>query len=95
MKYILITVFLFISFQARGQGTVCGDRENIVPSLIDDYDESRVSIGLSAEGSIFEIFASDTGSWTLIVTQPSGITCLIGTGTNFETISLPRKGLKL
>ena len=43
-------------------------------------------MGLSAEGSVLEILASDTGSWTLIVTRPSGVSCVVAHGQGWESM---------
>ena len=35
-----------------------------------------------------EVFASrDTGTWTITVTRPSGLTCLVASGQAFETLA--------
>jgi hypothetical protein len=43
---------------------------------------------------VLEVFASDTGSWTITVTLPSGMTCLVATGQGWEDLAeqLPAKG---
>ncbi|MGB0658681.1 MAG: hypothetical protein ACPGNV_00790 [Mangrovicoccus sp.] len=44
-------------------------------------------MGLGANNSVVEIFASDkTGTWTITVTMPNGTTCLIASGQAFEDL---------
>ena len=63
----------------------CADRERVVTRLAESYGEVRQSIGLGTNNSIVEVFASnETGTWTITVTSPSGITCLVATGQAFE-----------
>ena len=66
----------------------CGDRDRIVARLAESFGESRQSIGLGANNSVMEVFAStETGTWTITVTMPNGVTCLIATGQAFETLN--------
>lgn len=73
----------------------CGPREAVVDRLAEGYGETRQSIGLGANNSVVEVFASrETGSWTITVTTPNGLTCLVASGQSFETLAeaLPEKG---
>ncbi len=77
----------------------CADRALVVERLADTYGESRQSIGLGANNSVIEVFASDeTGTWTITVTNPAGVTCLVASGQAFENVSdeiTPAKGTAL
>lgn len=73
----------------------CAPRDVVVDRLASGYGETRQSIGLGAQGAMVEIFASsDTGTWTITVTSPSGVTCLVASGQSFETLAeaLPPQG---
>ncbi len=73
----------------------CAPREAVIDRLADGYGETRQSVGLGSNNAVVEIFASpETGSWTITVTMPGGLTCLIASGQSFETIEdvLPVKG---
>ncbi len=52
-------------------------------------------MGLGANNSVIEVFASDeSGSWTITVTTPNGVTCLVASGQAYETLAeaLPAMG---
>ncbi len=72
----------------------CAPREMVVQRLAEGYGETRQSIGLGANNAVVEVFASDTGSWTITVTFPNGSTCLVASGQAFETLAeaLPPAG---
>ncbi|WP_298837661.1 hypothetical protein [uncultured Roseobacter sp.] len=73
----------------------CGPREAVVDRLADGYGETRQSMGLGANNAVVEVFASDeTGTWTITVTTPNGLTCLVASGQSFEALAeaLPAKG---
>lgn len=63
----------------------CGPRERVVQMLAEKYKESRQSMGLATGGRVMEVFAStETGTWTITVTLPTGMTCLLASGQSFE-----------
>jgi hypothetical protein len=46
--------------------------------------ERRAAGGLAANGNLVEVFASASGSWTIIATRPSGVACIVGSGEAFH-----------
>ncbi len=63
----------------------CGPRDAVLARLADGYGESRQSAGLAAQGRMVEVFAAlETGTWTITVTDPAGLTCLVASGEAFE-----------
>ena len=66
----------------------CAPRDTVVQSLLERYGETRQSIGLGSNNAMVEVFASgETGTWTITVTRPDGITCLVAAGQAFETLA--------
>ncbi len=82
---------------ARAEGAQCGEHDAITSHLAETYGEARRAIALAADNSLVEIFAADTGSWTMLVTRAGGPTCLIASGQNFEGLRerLPPTGISL
>ena len=73
---------------ATAQTRNCGEHARIVERLAAGYGESRQSIGMSADNTIVEVFASlETGTWTITVTQPGGPTCLVASGEAFQVLA--------
>ena len=73
----------------------CAPRTAVVERLASGYGETRQSIGLGANNAVVEVFASEeTGTWTITVTSPQGVTCLVASGQAFEETleTLPAKG---
>ena len=72
--------------QARNQRN-CAPRDTVVERLAQGYGETRQSVGLGRDNSMVEVFASrQSGSWTITVTSPTGLTCLIASGQSFEPL---------
>ncbi|MEZ0170890.1 hypothetical protein [Microvirga sp. TS319] len=65
----------------------CGPRSEIVKLLSDQYKENPVGIGLAQPGQVLEVFASQAGTWTMVMTMPDGKACLIAAGNNWEMVT--------
>ena len=72
---------------AKAAGTRCAPRDVALTHLTTKYEEARRSIGLAANGVVVETWASDSGSWTILVTRPDGISCMVASGQNFEAVA--------
>jgi len=70
--------------------TTCGAREDVVHQLESQYAEKLTAGGLQtapAENSVVEIWSSEqTGTFTVLMTQPNGITCIVAVGTDYFDI---------
>ena len=91
---ILAIAFVSVLFigaaQVQAAGMTCGDRTKLLKALSEKYKEAPRALGLSSSGkAIFEVFTSKTGTWTIAVTLPSGMTCLVASGQAFEHLSEP------
>lgn len=77
------------SGDAIGQ-TMCGQRGTVVGSLEKNYSEVPVSMGLAVNGSVIEVLASPSGSFTIIMTRPSGLSCIMAAGEKWEDVQPPK-----
>jgi len=80
---------------AAAQSRNCAPRDMVIKRLAEKYGESRQSIGMGQQGMVMETFASgETGSWTITVTTPNGMTCLVASGQSYEVLAeaLPDTG---
>ncbi|MBD3664005.1 hypothetical protein [Sulfitobacter aestuariivivens] len=89
-------LYLFAVTDVAAEGARnCAPREAVVTRLAEGYGETRQSIGLGSNNAVIEVFASDeTGSWSITVTQPNGVTCLVASGQGYEQLAeaLPPQG---
>ncbi len=69
---------------AAAQGPQCAPRTALLESLSKNYDEAPVSMGVTTSGSLVEVLASPTGSWTILVTVPGGPTCMVSSGDGWR-----------
>ena len=61
---------------AMGESVYCGERYGILEWLEGKFYEKRTAFGLTSDGRVLEVFAAPSGSWTILVTSPSGLSCL-------------------
>lgn len=91
MKMLFAMSFGFVALIFATQNAFaapnCAERAVVLNELATKYRETRRAVGLAANNTMMEMFAStDTGSWTLTVTSPDGTTCLVASGTGFEAV---------
>ncbi len=65
----------------------CAKRDIVVDRLKSKYSESFAGGGLQAsqqKSAVVEVWASEeTGTFTVILTTPEGLACIMATGTNW------------
>ena len=67
--------------------TICAsERTALIEQLKGRYQEAPVAIGLVSNGSVLEILASNSGSWTILITRPTGLTCVVAAGEAWEEL---------
>jgi predicted benzoate:H+ symporter BenE len=86
--YIAVLSFLIlisIAFPSRAEN-LCGQRMDILETLKTRYHEAPISMGLAVNGGVVEVFASHIGTWTIVVTQPTGVSCVVSAGESWEDL---------
>ena len=74
--------------EVNAQTGNCAAHATVVERLATRYGESRQSMGLGFDISVIEVFASDdTGTWTITVTRPGGLTCLVAAGEAYQQMA--------
>jgi len=72
---------------AAAQSVVnCADRTKVVEFLARQYDEKQTAVGFVNPKAVMELYAADSGTWTLIITDVSGRSCVILAGKSWESI---------
>lgn len=79
-SFFVVSIFSVAPLSSAEAGLVCGERADFVEKLDEAYGEKLISAGLEADGNVFEVYRSETGSWTILVTEPEGPTCVLASG---------------
>ena len=76
------------SIGASAAYAACAQRDIVVERLKSRYDESFAAGGLqtsSSSATLVEVWASEeTGTFTVMLTSASGLTCVVATGTGWH-----------
>ncbi|HSM40210.1 MAG TPA: hypothetical protein VK862_05630 [Afifellaceae bacterium] len=74
---------------ASAQLARCMDRASIVGSLDKRFHERQAGFGLINSESLLELFISEAGTWTIIVTDRRQRTCVLATGDSWVSVDPP------
>ena len=83
---------LIIASAASAAGGICSSHDKFATFLSDTYKESPRAIGLVANKRMMQVFVSQKGTWSILMTAPNGKACLLAAGDNWEGIKLVEKG---
>ena len=51
------------------------------------YRERTVALGLASNGGVLEILTNEAGTtWSIILTTPDGVSCMVATGEHWEPV---------
>jgi len=64
----------------------CDSRTGVIKQLAERYAESPVAIGVTQDSNVIEVLASAGGTWTIIITTPNGVACIMGAGEYWELL---------
>lgn len=68
----------------------CAERGKLLNKLNERYGESLQTTGLTPNGHLIETYAHPgTGTWTIILTLPNGISCMLASGKAYEYVNAP------
>ena len=63
----------------------CDQRDNVLGLLAERYHERPIAVGVTSEGSLVEVLTdAKGGTWTIIVTSPEGMSCLVLSGEGWQ-----------
>lgn len=66
----------------------CAPHAEALAILAKQYRERRVAAGVSNGGELVEVFATKDGAtWTILVTAPNGISCIVAAGEGWTGIT--------
>lgn len=86
----LLIVLLLAGFCAPAWALPqCGPRGEFVKNLYDEFLERRQAMGLTGAAGLVELFVSAQGTWTILISRPGGLTCMIAAGHGWEADPQP------
>ena len=84
----LLAAGLTVFSAAPAIAASCADRDTVVERLKIQYAESFAAAGIQEyeeAQTLVEVWASEeTGTFTVMLTRPDGVTCVVATGTDWQ-----------
>jgi hypothetical protein len=80
---------------AAQQDAQCADRGRVIMHLAENYGEGLTGYGLMGDGvNIIEVYTNaETGTWTIVYTSASGMSCLVADGEGWTTVKPRPQGI--
>ncbi len=87
MKKLLLALALFAgSSSIVAAQMLCVERVDMLNRLASEYGEELIEVKMMEEHGLLEVLKSPTmGTWTLLLTKPGGISCVLATGKGLGT----------
>ncbi len=93
LKTGLSLACLLLSASAAMAQMPCATHDDIAKLLGSKYLEGVTHMGLAGGKNLIEIYVSEKGTFTVVATQPSGLSCIIAAGKDWEQMADPPKNL--
>ena len=88
---ILAGLFLAVT-AAKAHTLPCGERRDVLNQLGEQYAEKLTAFGVGSDGRMVEVLVGPVGTWTILSTSPTGITCIVGSGDGWRRLKVPQTG---
>jgi hypothetical protein len=72
---------------ALAQTQQCDQRTKVLGHLAQKYHETPVAIGVTSSGGLVEVLTTGDGeTWTIILSNPNGTSCLVAAGEGWRSL---------
>jgi hypothetical protein len=76
---------VIVPASAMAGPAACSPRQDVLDQLASKFKEAPVAVGLANNGGLLELLtAGDGTTWTIIITMPNGVSCLVAAGEDWQ-----------
>lgn len=90
----LAAAALFSSAGVASAAIPCGSHDAVAKALTTKFKEARRIMGVVNARAVMEIFMSPKGTWTVVVTDTTGVACIIAAGQDWQEVPDEMAGLE-
>jgi hypothetical protein len=97
-KYLLTgcaSLFIGLMPVVASAEPMCGERTKIVNELGASYQEVGKARGLISQVQLLEVFVSPDKNWTILISHPDGVSCIMATGQGWEEWNVSLTGAEV
>ena len=83
-----ITLALLASagLASADQQPFCDTQANFLARFAKKYQETPTAVGITSKGGLIQVLTTTTGNtWTIVITTPQGMTCVVTAGENWRS----------
>jgi hypothetical protein len=80
----ILTIAPVVLAPPASAGPPCGRHNELIKTLAERFSERRGGVGLTPEGKMIEIFISEQGTWTILMSMPTGLSCMVAAGSDWQ-----------
>jgi hypothetical protein len=73
---------------ADAQFRYCTGHTELVAELGEKYQEKQFAYGTIGGAAVMEVFVASAGTWTIVVTDVTGRSCVVAAGDNWENAAV-------
>ncbi len=88
LRAVAAICVIVVNSPAWADQAPCAERDRVVDRLESHYSEIHAGSGLQARQdtqALVEVWASrETGTFTVMLTTPDGVSCVLATGTDWQ-----------
>ncbi len=84
---VIMSILTLIGI-AQAVPLTCFPRAEMLDRLAQTYKETPIAIGVTSSGGVIEVLTTGDGdTWTIILSDPSGTSCLIAAGEGWRSLT--------
>ena len=85
LKSLVLSTALVLASASALAAPQCNTRETVLELLSQKYSEAPVAVGVANNGGLVEVLSTgDGGTWSIIITSPKGMSCLVAAGEGWR-----------
>lgn len=85
---LLAAVAMLVGVTAASAQFFCAPRQDVLNTLADRFSEERRAYGVIGNSAIMEIYVAKKGTWTIVITDTAGRSCVIAAGEGWEEMEI-------
>ena len=86
-KTLVLGAALVLAASSAFAAPQCNSRDKVLELLSETYSEAPVAVGVTNNGGLVEVLSTGDGNtWSIIITSPQGMSCLVAAGEGSRLI---------
>jgi hypothetical protein len=93
IRMATISAAVALSASAAQAQLICGVHNDLVARLAQAFQEKQLGYGVVGQAAVIEIYVSASGTWTMLITDVKGRSCILAAGDGWEdTLAVTARG---